>query len=199
MDIPKRLESLHGLILSYISWEILYVCMQQSKRTPKVIKPLSAFIFLRSQRQVLFFYLNLQKIALKLLALIAPRKETQIHIEVRQIWPVLYWSNCGQNFLRNKKLCRILKKRPFFKGFKPQKRSVFGRSDRTRTCSILVPNQARYQLRYTSMVKNLWNCSSHRTGQNCGQTTFTGVGQTANARFSSVFLAFPRFFEEGIR
>jgi len=59
--------------------------MQQSKRTPKVIKPLSAFIFLRSQRQVLFFYLNLQKIALKLLALIAPRKETQIHIEVRQI------------------------------------------------------------------------------------------------------------------
>ncbi len=31
------------------------------------------------------FYLNLQKITLKLLALIAPRKETQIHIEVRQI------------------------------------------------------------------------------------------------------------------
>ena len=28
-----------------------------------------------------------------------------------------------------------------FKGFKPQKRSVFGRSDRTRTCSILVPNK----------------------------------------------------------
>ena len=46
--------------------------------------------------------------------------------------------------------------------------------------------------------KNLWNCSSHRTGQNCGQTTFARVGQTANARFSSVFLAFPRFFEERI-
>ena len=29
----------------------------------------------------------------------------------------------------------------------------FGRSDRTRTCSILVPNQARYQLRYTSKYK----------------------------------------------
>ena len=26
----------------------------------------------------------------------------------------------------------------------------FGRSDRTRTCSILLPKQARYQLRYTS-------------------------------------------------
>ena len=42
-----------------------------------------------------------------------------------------------------------------FKGFKPKKRSIFGRSDRTRTCSILVPNQARYQLRYTSKVKKL--------------------------------------------
>ena len=113
MDIPKRLESLHGLILSYISWEILYVCMQQSKRTPKVRKTTSAFIFLRLQRQLLFFYLNLQKITLTLHALIAPRKETQIHIEVRQIWPVLYWSNCGQNFLQNEKLCRMMKKRPF--------------------------------------------------------------------------------------
>lgn len=34
---------------------------------------------------LLFFYLNLQKITLTLHALIAPRKETQIHIEVRQI------------------------------------------------------------------------------------------------------------------
>jgi hypothetical protein len=27
---------------------------------------------------------------------------------------------------------------------------IVGRGDRTRTCGILVPNQARYQLRYTS-------------------------------------------------
>ena len=27
---------------------------------------------------------------------------------------------------------------------------LFGRGDRTRTCDILVPNQERYQLRYTS-------------------------------------------------
>ena len=113
MDIPKRLESLHGLIISYISWEILYVCMQQSKRTPKVIKPLSAFVFLRLQRQLLVFTWTCKKITLKLLALIAPRKEKQIHIEVHQIWPVLYWSNCGQNFLQNQKLCRMMKKRPF--------------------------------------------------------------------------------------
>ncbi len=36
------------------------------------------------------------------------------------------------------------------------------------------------------------------TGQNCGQTTFTRVGQTANARFFSVFLVFSRYFEEWI-
>ena len=29
-------------------------------------------------------------------------------------------------------------------------RPAFGRSDRTRTCSILLPKQARYQLRHTS-------------------------------------------------
>jgi hypothetical protein len=49
--------------------------MQQSKRTPKVTKPLSAFVYLRLQRQLLFFYWNLQKITPNLLALIAPRKE----------------------------------------------------------------------------------------------------------------------------
>ena len=113
MDIPKRLESLHGLILSYISWEILYVCMQESKRTPKVMKNTFGVCFSSITKTIAGFYLNLQKITLKLLALIAPRKETQIHIEVRQIWPVLYWSNCGQNFLQNKKLCRMMKKRPF--------------------------------------------------------------------------------------
>ena len=76
-------------------------------------KTLSAFVFLRLQRQLLVFTWTCKKITLKSLALIAPRKETQIHIEVRQIWPVLYWSNCGQNFLQNKKLCRKMKKRPF--------------------------------------------------------------------------------------
>ena len=30
----------------------------------------------------------------------------------------------------------------------------FGRSDRTRTCSILLPKQARYQLRHTSIFCN---------------------------------------------
>ena len=29
-----------------------------------------------------------------------------------------------------------------------------GRSDRTRTCSILLPKQARYQLRYTSKYED---------------------------------------------
>ncbi len=29
---------------------------------------------------------------------------------------------------------------------------AFGRGDRTRTCGLLVPNQARYQLRNTSAV-----------------------------------------------
>ena len=39
-------------------------------------------------------------------------------------------------------VCRFLKLR--------QENGFFGRSDRTRTCSILLPKQARYQLRYTS-------------------------------------------------
>ncbi len=39
-----------------------------------------------------------------------------------------------------------------FEGFKPPKRSIFGRSDRTRTCGIEVPNFARYQLRHTPIV-----------------------------------------------
>ena len=32
----------------------------------------------------------------------------------------------------------------------------YGRGDRIRTCGILVPNQARYQLRYTSVFKMAW-------------------------------------------
>ena len=31
--------------------------------------------------------------------------------------------------------------------------SSYGRSDRIRTCGILLPKQARYHLRYTSIVK----------------------------------------------
>ena len=34
-------------------------------------------------------------------------------------------------------------------GRKPHFRLIFGRSDRIRTCGILLPKQARYQLRYT--------------------------------------------------
>ena len=32
--------------------------------------------------------------------------------------------------------------------------SLFGRGDKTRTCGILLPKQARYQLRHTSIYKN---------------------------------------------
>ena len=198
MDIPKRLESLHGLILSYISWEILYVCMQQSKRTPKVMKNTFGVCFSSITKTIAGFYLNLQKITLKLHALIAPRKEKQIHIEVHQIWPVLYWSNCGQNFLQNEKLCRMMKKRPFSRVLS-LKNGLF--LVEVRRLELRASwSQTRRSTRWATprRWKNLLNCSSHRTGQNCGQTTFARVGQTANARFSSVFLAFPRFFEEGI-
>lgn len=33
------------------------------------------------------------------------------------------------------------------------KRALFRRGDRTRTCDSLVPNQERYQLRYTSFLR----------------------------------------------
>ena len=172
--------------------------MQQSKRTPKVMKNTFGVCFSSITKTIAGFYLNLQKNTLKLLALIAPRKETQIHIEVRQIWPVLYWSNCGQNFLQNKKLCRMMKKRPFSRVLS-LKNGLF--LVEVRRLELRASwSQTRRSTRWATprRWKNLWNFSSHRTGQNCGQTTFAGVGQTANARFSSVFLAFPRFFEEGI-
>ena len=35
---------------------------------------------------------------------------------------------------------------------KPQRLFSQGRGDRTRTCDSLVPNQERYQLRYTSVA-----------------------------------------------
>ena len=119
-------------------------------------------------------------------------------IEVRQIWPVLYWSNCGQNFLQNKKLCRMMKKRPFSRVLS-LKNGLF--LVEVRRLELRASwSQTRRSTRWATprRWKNLWNCSSHRTGQNCGQTTFARVGQTVNARFSSVFLAFPRFFEDGI-
>lgn len=49
----------------------------------------------------------------------------------------------------------MMKKTTVFKGFKPQKRSFFGRSAETRTPCLLVPNQALYQMSYTSKVKKL--------------------------------------------
>jgi hypothetical protein len=49
--------------------------MQQSKKTPKVMKTTFGVYFSSITRTIAVFYLNLQKIALKLLALIAPRKE----------------------------------------------------------------------------------------------------------------------------
>ena len=42
-----------------------------------------------------------------------------------------------------------------FEGFKPKKRSIFGRSAETRTPCLLVPNQALYQMSYTSKMKKL--------------------------------------------
>ena len=50
----------------------------------------------------------------------------------------------------------MMKKTTAFKGFKPQKRSFFGRSAETRTPCLLVPNQALYQMSYTSKVKKTY-------------------------------------------
>ena len=190
MDIPKWLESLHGLILSYISWEILYVCMQQSKRTPKVMKNTFGVCFSSITKTIAGFYLNLQKNQAKI-ACIDCSKERDANTYRGS-------SNCGQNFLQNEKLCRMMKKRPFLRVLS-LKNGLF--LVEVRRLELRASwSQTRRSTRWATprRWKNLWNCSSHRTGQNCGQTTFARVGQTANARFSSVFLAFPRFFEKGI-
>ena len=198
MDIPKRLESSCGLILSYISWKILYAFMQQSKETPKVRKTTFGVFSYTIRKFFRYFYLNLWKITRNSPSQIEPGQEKRIHIEVHRIWPVLYWSNCGQNFLRNQKLCRMMKKWPFLRVLS-LKNGLF--LVEVRRLELRASwSQTRRSTRWATprRWKNLWNCSSHRTGQNCGQTTFARVGQTANARFSSVFLAFPRFFETRI-
>ena len=155
MDIPKRLESLHGLILSYISWGILCVCMQQSKRTPKVRKTTFGVYFSSITKTIAVFLLEPAKDRAKI-ACIDCSKERAVNTyrgssNLTSSVLVKLWSK----FSAKSENVQNDEKTTVFKGFKPQKRSIFGRSDRTRTCSILVPNQARYQLRYTSMVKKL--------------------------------------------
>ena len=50
-----------------------------------------------------------------------------------------------------------------------------GRGDRTRTCDSLVPNQERYQLRYTSLPESGWYKekvkSSYKAQKKCYRTT----------------------------
>ena len=65
----------------------------------------------------------------------------------------------GQKIGQFPKFMQNNEKTTVFQGFKPQKRSFFGRSDRTRTCSILLPKQARYQLRHTSKCVYKWSNS----------------------------------------
>ena len=57
-----------------------------------------------------------------------------------------YGQICGQ---KNGDFEQNLQKEAENKGFMPVFGRIFGRSDRIRTCGIMVPNHARYQLRYT--------------------------------------------------
>lgn len=129
--------------------------MQQSKRTPKVMKNTFGVCFSSITKTIADFYLNLQKNHAKI-AWIDCSKERDANTyrgssNLTSSVLVKLWSK----FSAKQEIVQNIEKMTVFKGFKPQKRSAFGRSDRTRTCSILVPNQARYQLRYTSMVKKL--------------------------------------------
>ena len=49
---------------------------------------------------------------------------------------------------------------------------VFGRSEGTRTPGILLPKQARYQLRYTPIVIKLWSCRWSNLWSNTVLTAF---------------------------
>ena len=90
----------------------------------------------------------------------------------------------------------LYKKRVFLQPFKCCKNTRHGPSDRIRTCGILLPKQARYQLRYTrlfryfirlvvfSQSKRATNCANPgflviefcaRCGQTCGQAVFLTI------------------------
>lgn len=123
MDIPKRLESLHGLILSYISWEILYVCMQQSKRTPKVRKTTFGVYFSSITKTIAIFLLEPAKNHANI-ACIDCSKERDANTyrgssNLTSSVLVKLWSKFSAKW----KIVQNDEKTTVFKGFKPQKRS----------------------------------------------------------------------------
>ena len=133
----------------------MYVCMQQSKRTPKVMKNTFGVCFSSITKTIAGFYLNLQKNHAKI-ACIDCSKERDANTyrgssNLTSSVLVKLWSK----FSAKLKIVQNDEKTTVFKGFKPQKRSFFGRSAETRTPCLLVPNQALYQMSYTSKMKKL--------------------------------------------
>ena len=72
------------------------------------------------------------------------------------------------------------KPRVFIEHLKSYKNSRYGRSDRIRTCGIVVPNHARYQLRYTPKT------SKDAFAENC-------LPAKADRLFGFVFLYYTMF------
>ena len=66
----------------------------------------------------------------------------------------------------------------------------YGRGDRTWTCGILVPNAARYQLRYTPIVIKLWSCKWSNLWSN---TFLTAIFCFPNRPKSARLKGFRRF------
>lgn len=133
----------------------MYVCMQQSKRTPKVMKNTFGVYFSSITRTIAVFSLEPAKDRAKI-ACIDCSKERAVNTyrgssNLTSSVLVKLWSK----FSAKSEIVQNIEKMTVFKGFKPQKRSFFGRSAETRTPCLLVPNQALYQMSYTSKVKKL--------------------------------------------
>ena len=69
---------------------------------------------------------------------------------------------------------------------------IFGPSDRIRTCGILLPKQARYQLRYTRKYSIFKNSALSSEEPSCGAQNFLHLGAVKNFDRYASFCSFNR-------
>ena len=92
----------------------------------------------------------------------------------KHIFPPIILLFCCSNREKPQRLpCGFdLRSKPRFVVLKCLMNTEFGRSEVTRTPGILLPKQARYQLRYTPIVIKLWSCKWSNLWSNTFLTAF---------------------------
>ena len=114
----------------------------------------------------------------------------------RQI-PIYRWEyKCKRLTENNRQLSKFESQKKRL--WKLLSKAKFGRSDRTQTCGLMVPNHPRYQLRHAPMYLIIPQTYHKRfifaSGQTCGQTTFIeGFAREYSAEKVNVYKAFRRF------